>query len=78
VSEVLTCGSEGCDKPAVEALFLRNQIGHTHDCAEHAHDVREWCDVIDSGPIVDNVCPAKVCTGNVYIWFGQPTPLEED
>jgi hypothetical protein len=74
----LMCSSEGCTKPAVETLFLRDQPGHVHDCAEHAHDVREWCDVIASEPIVGGrYCLAKVCTGNDYIGIWQPTPLED-
>lgn len=77
MSEALTCSADDCERPAVETLFLRDQPGHVHDCAEHAHDVREWCDVVASGPIVDDACPAKTCTGNAYIWHGAPTPLED-
>jgi hypothetical protein len=73
----LTCSSEGCERRAVETLFLRDQPGHVHDCAEHAHDLREWCDVIASASITGGRCLAKVCTGNDYIWFGPPTPLED-
>lgn len=75
MSEPLTCSSEGCNLPAVEALFLRDQPGHVHDCVAHAHDVREWCDVVASGPIEGNVCPARICTGNHHLWTAEPTPL---
>lgn len=77
MSEILTCSSGGCEREAVEMLVLRGQYGHVHDCPEHAHDLREWCDVVTSGPIVDNVCPAAACTGNRHLWHYQPTPLED-
>lgn len=73
---VLTCSSEGCDEVAVETLFLRDQVGHVHDCAQDAAVLREWCDVTESLPIVDGVCGAVSCTGNDSIAFGAPTPLE--
>lgn len=72
----LNCSSEGCPRPAVEALTLRDQPGHVHDCAEHAAVLREWCDVTYSAPIPDGNCPARNCTGNIPIGIGIPTPLE--
>lgn len=72
----LACSSEGCDRIAVEMLILMGMPGHVHDCAEHAHDVREWCDVIASAPIENNVCPARYCTGNEHLYIAAPTPLE--
>lgn len=75
-SATLRCSSEGCDAPATETLFLRDQVGHVHDCPQHAHDVREWCDVVHSAPIIDGECLAAVfCTSNDPIWTGMPTPL---
>lgn len=74
----LTCSAEGCEKPAVETLFLRDQIGHVHDCAKDAATVREWCDVVHSAPLLDGECLAVFCTGNEAIWTGQPTPLGGD
>ena len=73
---MLTCSSGTCTEPAVEALALRGQPGHVHDCARHAAQLREWCDVTASSPIVDGHCPAIRCTGNHYIGVGMPTPLD--
>jgi hypothetical protein len=72
---LLRCSSEGCQAVATETLYLRNQVGHVHDCPEHAHDVREWCDVVRSSPIVDGLCMASACTGNRAIYSAPPTPL---
>lgn len=69
------CSAEGCDRLATETLFLRGQVGHVHDCPQHAHDLREWCDVIHGEPLVDGECMAVVCTTE-GIWFGQPAPLD--
>ena len=69
------CSAEGCDREAVETLFLRDQTGHVHDCAQDAAVLREWCDVVHSLPIVDGECLAVVCTHD-WIWFGQPQPLD--
>lgn len=71
----LRCSAEECDRIATETLYLRNQPGHVHDCPEHAHDVREFCDVVHSSPIDDGECLAVVCTGGDWIWSGAPTPL---
>jgi len=76
MSAVLICSADGCEQLATETLFLRDQIGHTHDCPQDAAVVREWCDVTSSTPIIDGKCQAKTCTGNDYIWLGQPTPLD--
>lgn len=75
MSDVLMCSADGCDNTATETLFLRDQVGHVHDCPQDAAIVREWCDVTHSDPIIDGECQAAVCTGNDYIWFGQPAPL---
>lgn len=72
----LTCSAEGCEAAATETLFLRDQVGHVHDCAQDAAILREWCDVIHSEAIVDGECLAVNCTANDYIWFGQPAPLD--
>lgn len=74
----LRCSSEGCQREATETLFLRAQVGHVHDCPVHAHDLREFCDVIHSAPIIDGECLAVACTGDEWIWFGQPAPLGEE
>lgn len=73
--KVTDCSSEGCDEPPVEALFLRDQVGHVHDCREHSHLLREWCDVVGSRPIVDGECSIEGCTGDVWIAFAPPAPL---
>lgn len=73
----LTCSAEGCTNNATETLFLRNQIGHIHDCPQDAAVVREWCDVIHSEPIIDGECLAVTCTGNDHIWTGQPATLDQ-
>lgn len=63
LEEALECGSEGCTRAAVAALWLRGQAGHVHDCSHHEALVREYCDVIDSKPIVPGLkCPAVACT----------------
>lgn len=72
----LDCSSMNCLEEASEALTLRGQAGHVHDCAKHAAGLREWCDVTFSAPIVEGVCPAVGCTGNRAIAIGYPTPLE--
>ena len=72
----LRCSSEGCDKDATETLFLREQVGHVHDCPEHAHDVREFCDVVLSRPILNGECMAAICTHNDWVHISQPTPLD--
>lgn len=77
MSERVTCSSEGCDDPAVEVLWLRDLPGHVHDCARHAHDVREWCDVVLSRPIIDGRCSAVWCTVKP-IATAMPTPLGGD
>jgi len=74
--DVLVCSSDGCQRLATETLFLRDQPGHVHDCPEHAHDLREWCDVVSSSVIVDGRCQADPCTGNVWLWFAEPRALE--
>jgi hypothetical protein len=71
----LRCSAEGCRKPAVETLFIRDQIGHVHDCSPHAAQLREWCDVVHGEPMIDGECMAVVCTAEP-IHFGQPTPLD--
>lgn len=73
----LTCSSEGCGRPAVETLFIRGQVGHVHDCVSHAALLREWCDVVHGEPIIDGECMAVACTGDEWIWVGQPNPLGE-
>lgn len=71
----LRCCSGTCAEPAVEAIAFRGQPGHIHDCAHHAAQVREWCDITASAAIVDGICPATNCTGNRPIGVGTPTPL---
>jgi len=73
---VIRCSSEDCERPATEVLWLRDQPGHVHDCAEHAHDVREWCDVVKSTPLEGDECPTGLgCDGATFIHFSPPTPL---
>ena len=78
MSAHLTCSAEGCEKPAVETLFLRDQVGHVHDCAQDAAVLREWCDVIHGEPLMDGECLAAACTGNDWIWVGLPVPLNPE
>lgn len=67
LAEPIECGSEGCTNVAVAALWLRDQVGHVHDCKRHEALVREHCDVVASKPITPGMkCPALACT---------PTPI---
>lgn len=61
-------------REATEVLFLRNQPGHVHDCPQHAHDLREFCDVVSSAPVVDGECTAEWCTSEP-IAVAEPKPL---
>lgn len=70
-TDAVVCSSDECDAPAVEVLVLRDQPGHVHDCAAHAAEVREWCDVVESYPMpcaLGADCPA--------LYVAQPMPLE--
>lgn len=71
----LPCSSEGCPNPAVEMLGFRDQDGHVHDCASHAAQLREWCDVTHSAPIRHGRCPLTDCAAT-GTWVATPTRLE--
>lgn len=70
------CDSQGCNDVAVEVLMFRDQPGHVHDCAAHAHDLREFCDVTWSAPLVGE-CPVRGCDCSPS-WFAQPRPLQSE
>lgn len=73
MAEPLRCTGDDCDRPAYEALRLRDQPGHIHPCGPEAMLIREWCDVVDSALVVDGKCPWP-CTV-APIAYGQPQAL---
>jgi hypothetical protein len=70
----IRCSSEGCEREAAETLFLSDQIGHVHDCSQHAALLREWCDVVHGEPLIDGECMAVFCTDDP-IASDMPRPL---
>lgn len=63
------CDAHGCTRQAVVALRFHDQPGHVHDCAPCAHDLREFCDVVESHPLP---CP---WAHNGTTWTDQPREL---
>lgn len=76
MSEVIICSWEGCDQPAAEALVIRGQAGHVHDCRAHSAVLREWCDVQRSAEIAQGVCPFPCSAAPIHV--STPTPLGGD
>lgn len=75
---MLKCCSDGCERVAVEWLRLRDLPGHVHDCPPHAAQVREWCDVTESGRLdPDGTCPVLGCSLIGPIGSAVPTLLED-
>lgn len=73
---VLQCSADDCTEPATEAMRLDRQAGHIHPCRREAAALREFCDVVQSAPVVDGECPWPPCP--VIARSQQPTPLPDD
>lgn len=66
------CTAAECERPAVTWLRFAGmgELLHVHVCAEDEAIDREWCDVVESGPLP---CPERLQCGARL--FDAPPPM---